>query len=197
MYEYLIGYVTQITPEFVVLEVQGVGYKLFVGNPYRYEISQEKQVKIYVHEAVSDTEISLYGLFDAEDKELFEKLLLVKGIGPKSALAILANEDHSGLVTAINHDDVAYLKKFPKIGPKAAQQIILDLKGKVTLSSENPIQTVKKPVGNRQLADALDALTALGYSARDIAKIKPDLEEDATLSTDQYLSAGLKLLMKK
>lgn len=197
MYEYLIGYVTEVTPEFVVLEVQGVGYKLFVGNPYRYEVSHEKQVKIYVHEAVSDTGISLYGLFDEEDKELFEKLLLVKGIGPKSALAILANEDHSGLVAAINNDDVAYLKKFPKIGPKAAQQIILDLKGKMTLNSVDPVQTVAKPIGNHQLADALDALTALGYATRDIAKIKPDLEADPAMTTDQYLSSGLKLLMKK
>ncbi|AMV62417.1 Holliday junction DNA helicase RuvA [Pediococcus damnosus] len=197
MYEYLIGYVTQITPEFLVLEVQGVGYKLFVGNPYRYEINKKKLVKIFVHEAVSETEISLYGLYDAEDKELFEKLILVKGIGPKSALAILANEDHSGLVDAINHDDVAYLKKFPKIGPKAAQQIILDLKGKMNLFSDNPTEPVVKPASNRNLADALDALSALGYSTKVIAKIKPELEDQESMTTDHYLSYGLKLLMKK
>ncbi|AMV68954.1 Holliday junction DNA helicase RuvA [Pediococcus damnosus] len=197
MYEYLIGYVTQITPEFLVLEVQGVGYKLFVGNPYRYEINKKKLVKIFVHEAVSETEISLYGLYDAEDKELFEKLILVKGIGPKSALTILANEDHSGLVDAINHDDVAYLKKFPKIGPKAAQQIILDLKGKMNLFSDNPTEPVVKPASNRNLADALDALSALGYSTKVIAKIKPELEDQESMTTDHYLSYGLKLLMKK
>ncbi|AMV61267.1 Holliday junction DNA helicase RuvA [Pediococcus damnosus] len=197
MYEYLIGYVTQITPEFLVLEVQGVGYKLFVGNPYRYEINKKKLVKIFVHEAVSETEISLYGLYDAEDKELFEKLILVKGIGPKSALAILTNEDHSGLVDAINHDDVAYLKKFPKIGPKAAQQIILDLKGKMNLFSDNPTEPVVKPASNRNLADALDALSALGYSTKVIAKIKPELEDQESMTTDHYLSYGLKLLMKK
>ncbi|AVL00254.1 Holliday junction branch migration protein RuvA [Pediococcus inopinatus] len=197
MYEYLIGYVTQITPEFLVLEVQGVGYKLFVGNPYRYEIDKNKLVKIFVHEAVSETEISLYGLYDAEDKELFEKLILVKGIGPKSALAILANEDHSGLVNAINQDDVAYLKKFPKIGPKAAQQIILDLKGKMTLLSSSSTEPVVQPIANRNLADALDALSALGYSSKVIAKIKPELEDQESMTTDHYLSFGLKLLMKK
>ena len=197
MYEYLIGYVTQITPEFLVLEVQGVGYKLFVGNPYRYEIDKNKLVKIFVHEAVSETEISLYGLYDAEDKELFEKLILVKGIGPKSALAILANEDHSGLVNAINQNDVAYLKKFPKIGPKAAQQIILDLKGKMTLLSSSSTEPVVQPVANRNLADALDALSALGYSSKVIAKIKPELEDQESMTTDHYLSFGLKLLMKK
>lgn len=197
MYEYLIGYVTQITPEFLVLEVQGVGYKLFVGNPYRYEIDKNKLVKIFVHEAVSETEISLYGLYDAEDKELFEKLILVKGIGPKSALAILANEDHSGLVNAINQNDVAYLKKFPKIGPKAAQQIILDLKGKMTLFSSSSTEPVVQPVANRNLADALDALSALGYSSKVIAKIKPELEDQESMTTDHYLSFGLKLLMKK
>lgn len=197
MYEYLIGYVTQITPEFLVLEVQGVGYKLFVGNPYQYEIDKNKLVKIFVHEAVSETEISLYGLYDAEDKELFEKLILVKGIGPKSALAILANEDHSGLVNAINQDDVAYLKKFPKIGPKAAQQIILDLKGKMTLLSSSSTEPVVQPIANRNLADALDALSALGYSSKVIAKIKPELEDQESMTTDHYLSFGLKLLMKK
>ncbi|WP_412990017.1 Holliday junction branch migration protein RuvA [Pediococcus siamensis] len=197
MYEYLIGYVTQITPEFLVLEVNGIGYKLFVGNPYRYHVDPKQQVKIFVHEAVSDSGISLYGLYDAEDKELFEKLLLVKGIGPKSALAILASEDHSGLVNAINHDDVAYLKKFPKIGPKAAQQIILDLKGKMALLTAEPAQAVVEPTANQALADALDALAALGYTTKDVAKIKPTLEKQTDMSTDQYLSWGLKLLMKK
>ncbi|GEL15829.1 Holliday junction branch migration protein RuvA [Pediococcus cellicola] len=197
MYEYLIGYVTQITPEFLVLEVNGVGYKLFVANPYRYEIDDKKQIKIYVHEAVSDSGISLYGLFDGEDKELFEKLLLVKGIGPKSALAILANEDHSGLINAINQDDVAYLKKFPKIGPKAAQQIILDLKGKMTLNSDVPDKALTQTVNNQALQDALDALAALGYATREVTKIQPELENHKTFTTDQYLSLGLKLLMKK
>ncbi|GEP19434.1 Holliday junction branch migration protein RuvA [Pediococcus argentinicus] len=194
MYEYLKGIITVITPAYVVVEVQGVGYQVNVANPYHFK--QDEQVMMYVYQAVSETDLSLFGFDRPEDKDLFLNLLRVKGIGPKSALAILANDDHSGLINAINNDDVNYLKKFPKIGPKAAQQIILDLKGKISSEgvSGNPMGE-STPVGG-PLEEASEALLALGYSAKEVTKVKKQLKQLDIDTTDQYISEALKLLMK-
>lgn len=194
MYEYLKGIITVITPAYVVVEVQGVGYQVNVANPYHFK--QDEQVTMYVYQAVSETDLSLFGFDRSEDKDLFLNLLRVKGIGPKSALAILANDDHSGLINAINNDDVNYLKKFPKIGPKAAQQIILDLKGKISSEgvSENPMGDIASVGG--PLEEASEALLALGYSAKEVTKVKKQLKQLDIDTTDQYISEALKLLMK-
>lgn len=194
MYEYLNGVVVDINPAYIVIDVNGVGYLVNVANPYSFK-PDEKQ-KVYVHQAVSETENTLYGFKKYVDKELFLNLLKVKGIGPKSALAILANDDHQGFIRAVNSDDVNYLKKFPKIGPKAAKQIILDLKGKITSNEPSGPLFEMPTTTNNTLDEAIEALAALGYSERELKKITPKLDELSNQTTDQYISAGLKLLMK-
>ncbi len=194
MYEYLNGVVVDINPAYIVIDVNGVGYLVNVANPYSFK-PDEKQ-KVYVHQAVSETENTLYGFKKYVDKELFLNLLKVKGIGPKSALAILANDDHQGFIRAVNNDDVNYLKKFPKIGPKAAKQIILDLKGKITSNEPSGPLFEMPTTTNNTLDEAIEALAALGYSERELKKITPKLDELNNQTTDQYISAGLKLLMK-
>ncbi|KRM24387.1 Holliday junction branch migration protein RuvA [Latilactobacillus graminis] len=203
MYEYLKGLITAVNPFYVVLEVQGIGYQLQVANPYRYVESTTDIVQIYVYQAVRDTDITLFGFYDLDEKQIFQKLISVSGIGPKSALAILANSDHSGLIQAIMTDDVSYLTKFPGVGKKTAQQIILDLKGKLDdleqsdhLAGQTAIDlgtTGQSP----ELNDALAALTALGYSAREVKAITKSLTDFSAQTTDQYLREGLRLLMKK
>jgi len=123
MFEYLNGLISIGTPSYIVVDVQGVGYKVQVANPYRYE--EKQTAKVYVEQVVRDNEESLYGFYDANEKNIFLHLISVSGIGPKSALAILAGQDLQGLIHAIENDDVKYLTKFPKIGKKTAQQIIL------------------------------------------------------------------------
>lgn len=194
MYEYLNGVVVDINPAYIVIDVNGVGYLVNVANPYSFK-PDEKQ-KVYVHQVVSETENTLYGFKKYADKELFLNLLKVKGIGPKSALAILANDDHQGFIRAVNNDDVNYLKKFPKIGPKAAKQIILDLKGKITSNEPSGPLFEMPTTTNNTLDEAIEALAALGYSERELKKITPKLDELNNQTTDQYISAGLKLLMK-
>lgn len=203
MYEYLKGLVTAVNPYYVVLEVQGIGYQLQVANPYRYTESMSEVVQIYVHQAVRDTDITLFGFYDLDEKQLFQKLISVSGIGPKSALAILANSDHSGLIQAIMNDDIGYLTKFPGVGKKTAQQIALDLKGKLgdleqsaTLVGQTAIDLGSQG-DSPELSDALAALSALGYSAREVKAITPKLIDFAAQTTDQYLREGLRLLMKK
>src|SRR5690554_4973710 len=98
MYEYIKGILTYVSPAYVVVENQGMGYQIHSANPYRFSTKMNEEVLIYVYQAVREDDITLYGFKDLNEKKLYLKLLNVSGIGPKSALAILANEDHSGLV---------------------------------------------------------------------------------------------------
>ncbi|RRK11118.1 Holliday junction branch migration protein RuvA [Lactiplantibacillus garii] len=202
MYEYFLGQIADVTPSFVVIEVSGIGYKVLTANPYRYQVG-DAQVKMYIHQAVSENGMSLFGFYDADEKALFEKLLNVSGIGPKSALAILANNDHSGLIQAINQENATYLTSFPGVGKKTAQQIVLDLKGKLNdLNVDVTGQTeldVTAPAVDDALADALAALEALGYSQREVKKITKKLEaysQSKPADTNALLSEGLRLLTK-
>ncbi|CAM3028684.1 Holliday junction branch migration protein RuvA [Lactiplantibacillus plajomi] len=202
MYEYFLGQITDVTPAYVVIEVSGIGYKVLTANPYRYQVGQSA-VKMYIHQAVSDNGMSLFGFYDADEKALFEKLLSVSGIGPKSALAILANNDHSGLIQAINQENATYLTSFPGVGKKTAQQIVLDLKGKLNdLNGNVTGQTeLDVPVAAEDgtLTDALAALAALGYSQREVKKVTKPLkayQQTNSADTNALLSEGLRLLTK-
>ena len=163
----------------------------------------ESQQKVYLYQAVRDNDISLYGFKNKVEKQLFLKLLNVSGIGPKSALAILASDDLSGLVTAINNDDDGYLVKFPGIGKKTAKQIILDLKGKLAdLGNLDQLQgqqglALDLAAENQYVTESLEALLALGYTKTELKKLKPKLLDYQASSTDEYLRYGLKLLMRK
>lgn len=197
MYEYINGLITNIYPAYIVVcDRSGVGYKLYTANPYRFEQNVESHV--YVEQIVRENEIALYGFMDESEKILFNKLLNVSGIGPKSALAILASGDAQGLVNAVANDDASYLTQFPGVGKKTAQQIILDLKGKLDdlAVSAGLTPTVAQPTDNNQaLADALAALTSLGYSAKEIAKVEKTLAQTED-TTDGYIRSALKLLVK-
>ena len=197
MFEYLTGIITAIYPDYLVLDVNGIGYKLIVANPYYYEINQQP-VTNYVYQAVRDNDVSLFGFIDLDEKRLFEKLISVSGIGPKSALAILAGEDHQGLIQAINNEDVKYLTKFPGVGKKTAQQIILDLKDKLGSSeqSQTNVDLFAGEGNNHFLEESLAALEALGYSKREIKAIKPQLLTVEAHDTNDYLRAALRLLHK-
>lgn len=196
MYEYIIGTVTAINPAYLVLETQGIGYQIALGNPYRYSGKINQEVKIYVHQVVREDAHLLYGFGKLEEKQLFLRLISVSGIGPKSALAIMANEEHDGMIAAIENSDVTYLTKFPGVGKKTAQQMILDLKGKLgELASDLPLSPTVAV--NQAKEEALAALSALGYSDKEIKRISKQLTEDQSKSTDEYLREALKLMMKK
>lgn len=198
MYEYLTGLVTVVAPQYIVVDVNGVGYKLLVANPYRYQENQTKKVQVYVYQAVREDNISLFGFTDQNEKNLFMQLINVSGIGPKSALAILANPDHQGLVDAITNNNVSYLTKFPGIGKKTASQIVLDLRDKLTNESSSSLfattQLTVDATVNRELKDALEALAALGYKERDIKKVQKTLMKEEQMATDEYLRQALRLL---
>ncbi|MEO3972161.1 Holliday junction branch migration protein RuvA, partial [Enterococcus faecium] len=159
---------------------------------------------LYLHQVVREDAQLLFGFGSLEEKQLFLKLISVSGIGPKSGLAIMASvADHGGLINAIEGEDVTYLTKFPGVGKKTAQQMILDLKGKLgeLESSEAAVAAMTATevvtTSNQALAEALEALSALGYSDREIKRITKQLEALGETTTDVYLSNALKFMMKR
>lgn len=203
MYDYIKGNVERITPEYIVLEQQGIGWQLFTPNPFVFRASQEIQT-IYVHFHVREDIQALYGFVNIEQRELFRKLILVSGIGPKGALAILASGSPSHVVKAIEMEDEAFLIKFPGVGKKTARQMILDLKGKLTAlmeevvlpSTDDELSLFDVSPNQHELEEAMLALTALGYSERELLKIRPLLEESDLQTTDAYMKQALQHLLK-
>jgi len=186
MFAYLKGNVAYGGKDFVVIEVHDVGYQVYTPNPY--EFKRNKPVQVYTHQIVSENDISLYGFRSLEEHDLFISLISARGIGPKTACAILAMKDMTGLRQAIENGNAKYLCKFPKIGPKTAQQIILDLKGKLVNIEESPFV-------NSHLAEALEALQALGYGEKELVKVKKAFE-GTEASVDDLIKKGLQLLVK-
>ena len=183
MYFYNYGVVTIVESNFIVLENNKIGYLIYTPNPYSFNIGEE--YKVYLYQNVKEDEITLYGFKTKEERELFLKLIEVKGLGCKMALPILATGSINGIIDAIERENILYLKKFPKIGDKVARQIILDLKGKLVSSS------VATATNNEEL---IGALKALGYKSADINKVVKQV--DSTLSIEQQIKEALKLLLK-
>lgn len=204
MYEYFRGKITGVTPYYIVVEVGMIGYQVYVSNPFRYQVDEQNEKKVYIYQAVRENDITLFGFWDLNEKTIFVKLLNVSGIGPKSALAILANDDHQGLVTAIDSEDIGYLTKFPGVGKKTAKQIVLDLKGKMgeklaqkELIGQQDLEISAQAGSNQYLEESIAALTALGYTKTEVKRISKQLAQFSGNSTDEYLHEALRLLINK
>ena len=197
MYEYFKGIISKITAKYIVLEVNYIGYILHVANPYAYSSLVNQETQIYVHQVVREDAQLLYGFRSEEEKQLFLSLISVSGIGPVSALAIIAADDNAGLVHAIEQKNITYLTKFPKIGKKTAQQMVLDLEGKVAVAGDElPAKAaVQASNENQELEEAMEAMLALGYKAAELKKIKKFFE-GTTDTAENYIKSALKMLVK-
>jgi len=187
MYDYIKGIVTTIKNNAIVLENNGIGYLIYVANPYSYELN--KEIKVYVYQHITEDENSLYGFKTLEEKDFFLKLISVKGLGCKMALPILAVGSVDGIMDAIERENILYLKKFPKIGDKLAKQIILDLKGKLEFIGVG-ISDDEMKVEN----ELKDALIALGYKEKEIIPVIAKV--DTSLTIEGQIKDALKLLLK-
>ena len=181
MYSYIKGIVTEINSDTITIDNNGIGYLIYTGNPYQFKLNEEN--KVYIYQNVKEDELTLYGFISKEEKNLFLKLISVKGLGPKMAMPMLATSSIDGIMDAIERENILYLKKFPKIGDKVARQIILDLKGKLT--SDN-IQSVNND-------ELVETLKSLGYKLNDIKRILPNIKSE---QLEEQLKEALKLLLK-
>jgi Holliday junction DNA helicase RuvA len=197
MYDYIKGTVTRVTPEYLVVEQQGIGWQIFAPNPYSFG---SDELQVFLHHHVREDAQLLFGFPTLEQRELFRKLISVSGIGPKGALAILASGQPQHVIEAIEREDESYLVKFPGVGKKTARQMILDLKGKLAEFFGEPLENEEYhgllANDDVELEEAMLALGALGYSEREIAKVKPKLK-DLDLDTEGYMKKALQLLLKQ
>ncbi len=201
MYDYIKGTVEFITPQYIVVENGGIGYRIMTPNPFVFSVDGKMQT-IFTFHYVREDVVALYGFKTREEKGLFEKLLNVTGIGPKGALAILASGQVQAVVQAIEHEDEKFLLKFPGVGKKTARQMILDLKGKLENIVPDYFPNLFNDAlettafgNNDQLEEAMEALKALGYSEREITKARKVLEQESK-TTEEYIKAALQLLLK-
>lgn len=184
MFNYIIGKVTVQESNFIVIENNGIGYTVFVANPFSFEL--DKETKVYVYNQIREDEYSLYGFKDLEERELFLRLINVKGLGPKMAMPMFATGSTAGIIDAIDRENILYLTKFPKIGEKLARQIILDLKGKLARKEETNL--------TGSFDELVSVLESLGYKTSEIKKVLPKV--DASLDIESQIKEALKLMLK-
>lgn len=187
MYSYIKGIIVDMARDHIVVENQGIGYLIYVSNPYQFK--KGKETLVYVYQQVKEDGILLFGFLSKEEKDLFLKLILVKGIGCKTAIGILATGDVNAIIQAIESKNIAYLKKIPGIGPKAAQQIVLDLQGKFNVTASEMVLT------SVEFDEAIEVLIALGYKRQEVDRVMNTLSHEQ-LDTNGYVKKALNLIVK-
>ena len=184
---------------YIVIDVGGVGYKVFMSESAIDVLGNiGDKVKIYTHQHVREDDISLYGFVTMEELNMFELLISVSGVGAKSALSILANVEPSKFALAVITNDTSKLVKIPGVGAKTAARIVLELKDKLKnqdIVDKKQSTNQKSTENEEELDEAISALQVLGYNRRDIEKVfdKIDLNN---LSLEEMIKHGLKYLSR-
>ena len=197
MYAYIKGSLEVKTKGYIVIDVNGIGYKIFMSETAISELGEIGQVvKVHTYLKVKEDEMSLYGFNTNEELRMFELLLSVSGIGAKSAINILSNITPSSFALAVITNDVAKIKALPGIGPKGAQRIILELKDKLNKQQdiEEVEKQVEKVIDTQKYNEAISALQVLGYSKKEIEKALQGINEELTV--EEIIKLGLKNLAR-
>ena len=197
MISYIKGLLEIKAKEYVVVDVGGIGYKIFMSNTAINELEKGKEVKIFTYMKVREDDISLYGFLNNEELVTFELLISVGGVGAKSAITILSNITPSKFALAVISNDVGALKKLPGIGAKTAARIILELKDKMkteeAIGDSNDKELKEAITLDNKAEDALEALCVLGYTRRDVEKALSKIDTNK-LTVEEIIKQGLKVL---
>lgn len=199
MFAYIKGNLEIKTNGYVVVDVEGIGYKIFMSQNAIEKLGESgKEVKIHTYVRVREDDISIFGFNSNEELRMFELLLSVSGIGAKSSLTILSNISPSSFALAVISNDIGKLKKLPGIGPKTAQRIILELKDKLKTEEaiDDNVEELKEAIlENDKVSEAISALQVLGYSRREIDLALANIDKN-NLSIEEIIRQGLKNLSK-
>ena len=195
------GIVTDIDVNLVVIDCHGVGFALNASTNTISAVRSGEKAKLYVCESVREDAFDLFGFATKEEKRCFEMLIAISGVGPKAAISILSGNTPGSLALAVLNDDVKALTNAPGIGKKIAQRIILELKDKISKEAGalDLGQALPAPVDvtpeNPAKADAVAALTVLGYSMPEINRALQKVSAE-NLSTEQIIKAVLRTMMQ-
>lgn len=200
MFAYIKGSLEMKFKNYVVIDVGGLGYKIFMAENAINSIGEIGEiVKVFTYYRVREDDVSIFGFKTQEELRMFELLLSVSGVGAKSALAMLSCIEPSEFAIAVISNNVKLLTQIPGIGTKSAQRIILELKDKLkSEQSEEQIEEskIKSAQVNENVQEAISGLMVLGYSRKDIEKAFEHLTVE-TLSVEDLIKKGLILLSKK
>ena len=189
MLSHLKGKVIFSGEKFVILEVNSVGYKIFLIPEIFKIIKDQEIVSLWVHLSIRETSQELYGFLEYSELEFFEMLIKISGVGPKSALGVLAVAPLDTLKRAISTNNVSYLTKVSGIGKRIAEKIVLELRGKL----EQLEETGERNILLQEDDDVLEALQSLGYSLYEARSTLKEIPEDIT-GTDKRIKEALKIM---
>ena len=188
MYYYLRGQIMEVYNDSIIIDVSGVGYQVFMSHPEVF--SPRQSALVYISHIAREDEQYFVGFSSLKEKDVFNKLINCKGIGPRTALGALRDITLDEFLVAIQTSDVKRLKKLSGIGPKAASQIILDLQGVLALEEVQPTTKL-----NKAQEDAKIALKNLGFKVKDIEECLKKIDDD-TLKTEEYITLVLRTIRK-
>lgn len=191
MIGFLRGKVVQLLTDYCLLDVGGVGYRVFIPTSTRSRLKTGEEAMLYTHLSVREDAMTLYGFESQEEYQGFQMLISVSGIGPKVALGILSAITVSKLFQAIHGKQIAVLTKLPGVGKKSAERMILELKDKAAEldGAEGEIEAPAEEIGD-SLSDAAAALSSLGYSQAEISSALRRVKEP--VSTEEAVKFALK-----
>ncbi len=178
MFEYIKGKLAEIYPTIAIIDVNGIGYKIFIPlSAYSQMPQVGSTIQLYTSFIVKEDSQTLYGFLTKEDKDLFTKLISVSGIGAKTAISILGHLDFFSLQQAISSANVKLISKVPGIGKKTAERLIIELRDKLKINKSDIFPSLSSNENNNTVSDAISALINLGYSPLQAQKaIKTALE---------------------
>ncbi|MCR8846008.1 Holliday junction branch migration protein RuvA [Paenibacillus sp. SC116] len=205
MIDYVRGPVAHMESDYVVIDVNGIGYRVLCPNPYLFG-KTDGEVTVYTHHHVREDAMLLFGFSSREEQRLFRKLIEVNGVGPKVALGILAGSRPEALVMAIQQENITFLTKLPGIGKKTAQRIVLDLKDKLNhigldFTSEQGLFEDAPVISGGDVhpswGEAREALKALGYRDVELDRAWEQLKHKihADEAVDSLMKKALKELL--
>ncbi len=199
MFAYIKGSLEMKSKNYIVIDVGGLGYKIFMSETAINEIGEiGENIKVFTYYRVREDDISIFGFRTQEELRMFELLLSVSGVGAKSALAMLSCIEPSDFAIAVISNNIKLLTQIPGIGTKSAQRIILELKDKLKAEqNEEQIEQskLKSAKVNETVQEAISGLMVLGYSRKDIEKAFEHLTVES-LSVEDLIKNGLILLSK-
>jgi Holliday junction DNA helicase RuvA len=193
MIAYLNGQILAKSNNYVILGVDNIGYRLFIGESLGSELKVSDKREFYISHQVREDASDLYAFRSIAELELFELLLSVSGVGPKSALGVLSIASADDIKEAVIRGDAALLTKVAGIGKKTAERVVLELKNKIAKNLGASLSSFDLPSG---LSDELDALMALGYSLPNARAALQDLNPSLSDSGER-VKAALKKLSQK
>lgn len=193
MYDFLRGEIAEIAPTYAVIDCGGVGYYVNISLNTYTAIQNLREAKVFVYEAIREDAYTLYGFRDKEEREMFELLISVSGVGPNTARMILSSLTVDDLMSVIASGNSGMLKSVKGIGAKTAQRIIVDLKDKV--AGVGSATAVAETGNGEAYEEAVAALVMLGFTRAAVQKaVGKLLREQPTLKVEEIIKMALKIL---